>query len=129
MQSHSFFWSACAVLLILFCACAGCASSQSPTTTPGAITPVPATGSTSIIIKNFAFTPDMLTIKSGTTVTWTNQDSPPHQIGSDSGSSVAFSSNPLPNGASYEFTFTAPGTYSYHCTIHPSMKGTIVVQP
>ncbi|MFA5348694.1 MAG: cupredoxin family copper-binding protein [Methanoregula sp.] len=128
IQSRLLFWSACAVLLILSCACTGCTSSQTPAATPAATTPYPATGSTSILIKNFAFSPDMLTIRSGTTVTWTNQDSAPHQIASDTGSSVSFSSDPLSNGASYQFTFTAPGTYSYHCSIHPTMKGTIVVQ-
>ncbi len=70
----------------------------------------------------------MLTIGNGTMVTWTNQDVTTHQIGSDAGSSASFSSDPLPNGTSYQFTFTAPGTYAYHCLIHPSMKGTIVVQ-
>ncbi len=128
-QSHPLFWSVCAVLVILSCASAGCTSSQNPASTPGATTPAPATGSTTIMIKNFAFTPDMLTVRTGTTVTWSNQDSTTHQIGSDAGSSVAFSSDPLPIGASYQFTFTAPGTYWYHCLIHPSMKATIVVQP
>ena len=70
----------------------------------------------------------MLTIRTGTTVTWTNQDSAPHQIASDSGSPLSFSSDSLSNGASYQVTFAEPGTYSYHCAIHPSMKGTVVVQ-
>jgi plastocyanin len=127
-QPRLLFWSACTVLLILSCACTGCTSSQSPAPVPAATTLAPATGSTSILIKNFAFSPDVLTIRTGNTVIWTNQDSVPHQIASDPGSSVSFSSDPLSNGVSYQVTFTAPGTYSYHCAIHPSMKGTIVVQ-
>jgi plastocyanin len=81
-----------------------------------------------IAIKNFAFSPATLTIKTGTTVTWTNQDGAPHQIASDPGAPVAFKSESLVTGASYQFTFTQAGIYSYHCTIHPSMKGTIIVQ-
>jgi plastocyanin len=41
---------------------------------------------------------------------------------------VTFTSGTLANGAAYQFTFTQPGTFTYHCTIHPSMTGTIIVQ-
>ena len=85
-------------------------------------------GGSAITIKNFAFDPAVLTVKPGTTVTWLNQDPAPHAIASDTTSAVAFSSESLANGASYAFTFTQPGTYTYHCSIHPSMTGTIVVQ-
>lgn len=44
------------------------------------------------------------------------------------GSPAAFSSDSLSTGASYKFTFTQPGSYTYHCSIHPSMKGTVIVQ-
>ena len=91
-------------------------------------TPAPAGGSNAVMIKNFAFSPAMLTVKTGSTVTWTNQDTAPHQVASDPGTPVAFSSDSLANGASYQFTFTQPGTYTYYCTIHPTMKGTIIVQ-
>jgi hypothetical protein len=76
----------------------------------------------------FAFDPPALTVKTGTAVTWVNNDSPPHALASDAGSPVAFSSDPLATGASYTFTFTQTGTYRYHCSIHPSMTGTIIVQ-
>lgn len=85
-------------------------------------------GSNSIAIKNFAFSPAILTIKTGTTVTWMNQDGAVHQIASDPGTPVAFNSGLLDTGKSYPFTFTQPGTYTYFCTVHPSMKGTIIVQ-
>ncbi len=97
------------------------------TTTPVTTTPSPGVQG-AITIKNFAFDPGTLTIKSGTTVTWTNQDGAQHQIASDSGSSVPFKSSPLSTGASYQFTFTVPGIYTYHCAIHPSMQATIIVQ-
>jgi plastocyanin len=121
------FWSACAIMLVLTCLFSGCTSSQNPVTaTP--TTPVPSGGSNSIAIKNFAFSPATLTIKTGTMVTWMNQDGAVHQIASDAGTPVAFTSDTLANGASYQFTFIQPGTYTYHCTVHPSMKGTIIVQ-
>jgi plastocyanin len=114
-------------MLVLACSFSGCTSSQSPqTTTP--TTQAPAGGSNSIVIKNFAFNPATLTIKTGTTVTWMNQDGAVHQIASEAGTPVAFTSDSLANGASYQFTFTQPGTYTYYCPFHPPMKGTIIVQ-
>jgi plastocyanin len=67
-------------------------------------------------------------VKAGTTVTWTNNDGATHAIASDTGDPAAFSSDPISSGATYSFTFTQPGTYAYHCSIHPSMKGTVIVQ-
>lgn len=105
---------------------AGCSSPQTATTT---VAPTTSTGGgNAITIKNFAFDPSTLTVKTGTVVTWINQDATPHTIFSDTGSPAAFSSAPFSTGASYTFTFTQPGTYTYHCSIHPSMKGTIIVQ-
>ena len=127
MSTHSrtpvFF--ACAVLLILACFSAGCYSTPAPAPSAAA-TPAPAAGGNAIAIKNFAFAPSSLTVKTGTTVTWTNDDSAPHTVVADGG---AFTSPQLATGSSYPFTFTQAGTYTYHCSIHPSMKGTIVVEP
>jgi len=126
-HSRSIFWSACAILLVFTCLFSGCTSSGNPApATP--TTAATVSGSNLVTIKNFAFSPAILTIKTGTTVTWTNQDGAPHQVASDPGTPVAFSSDSLANGASFQFTFTQPGTYAYYCTIHPSMKGTIIVQ-
>jgi len=127
MQSRLVFFLACAMVLVLTCLSAGCSSYQSPAA-PTATTPVPAPVANSITIKNFAFSPAMLTVKAGSAVTWTNQDGVTHAIASDSGYPVAFTSDPVASGASYTFTFIQPGTYNYHCSIHPSMKGTIIVQ-
>jgi amicyanin len=104
---------------------AGCSSSQAPPATAAPTTST--TGGNTVTIKNFAFDPSSLTVKSGTVVTWTNQDGTPHTIVSDTGSPVAFSSDSISSGVSYSFTFTQAGTYTYHCSIHPTMKGTIVV--
>ena len=69
-----------------------------------------------------------MTVKTGKTVTWVNQDTAPHTIVADTGSPTAFSSDTLVTGESYKFTFAQLGTYTYHCSIHLSMKGTIIVQ-
>jgi plastocyanin len=86
----------------------------------------PADGLNTIVIKNFIFSPANLTIKNGTTVTWMNQNGAVHQIVSDSG--TPFTSDSLASGESYQFTFIKPGNYNYHCTYHPTIKGTIIVK-
>jgi plastocyanin len=78
-----------------------------------------------VTIQNFAFAPANLTVKVGTKVTWTNHDSAPHTVTSDTGTTL--NSAQLSNGESYSHTFTQPGTYNYHCTVHPNMKATITV--
>lgn len=116
----------CIVLIVLFCIAAGCSSSPAPATkTP---TQSASSGGNTITIKDFAFDPPVIAIKPGTTITWVNQDTSPHTVVSDTGSPESFSSDPLPNGVTYTRTFTIPGTHSYHCSIHPSMKGTVTVQ-
>jgi plastocyanin len=73
------------------------------------------------------FNPPTITVVIGinNTVVWTNDDSVPHTVTADSGS---FSSGNLNPGDSYSFTFTAPGTYAYHCSYHSWMKGTVIVK-
>jgi plastocyanin len=81
---------------------------------------------TAVTIDNFSFTPATLTLKAGTTVTWTNKDDIPHGIGATNN---AFpKSRALDTDDSYSFTFTAPGTYQYFCYLHPHMVGSIVVE-
>jgi plastocyanin len=78
-----------------------------------------------VTIDNFSFTPASLTVKAGTTVSWTNKDDIPHGIGATNN---AFpKSKALDTDDSYSFTFTTPGTYQYFCYLHPKMVGTIVV--
>lgn len=118
------------VVLVISVSMAGCTGTVPP---PGPSTtqPTPTPGGNSVAIRNFEFNPQTLTVAMGTTVTWVNQDSPEHQVVNDASGTTAegaiFKSNPLTNGASYSFTFATAGTYPYHCSIHPSMKGTIVV--
>ena len=97
---------------------------QSTQTTPSAVT-----GETKELkIGDYAFIPQSVTIKKGTTVTWTNIDAVKHTVTSDSGNEL--NSPDLAKGDTYTHIFTTPGVYKYHCTMHPnfiSMKGTITV--
>lgn len=76
-------------------------------------------------IEDFAYISATITVKVGTTVTWENKDKVQHTVTSDSG---LFDSGLLAKGVPFSFTFTEPGTYTYHCTPHPNMKGTIIVE-
>ncbi len=78
-------------------------------------------------IKDYTFTPATQTVKVGDTVTWTNHDDNPHYVKSDSPDATLDSGTMDPGGAPYVVTFTKAGTYAYHCNIHNTMKGTIVV--
>jgi Icc protein len=77
-------------------------------------------------IDNFAFAPTQLTVKAGSTVEWTNKDDTPHTITSDDG---AFGSEVLDTNQTFHFTFDKAGRYPYHCKLHPTMTGTVVVTP
>jgi plastocyanin len=90
----------------------------------GASTTPPAAGA-EIEIDNFAFTPATITIPVGTQVTWTNKDDITHNVVS---TDKTIKSKALDTNDKFTFTFTQAGTFSYVCSIHPRMKGTVVVQ-
>lgn len=128
-------------LLLLLAACGGSSSpganvvptvapTATPTPTPTPIptaipTPTASASGNSITIAGFAFNPQSMTVKVGTKVTWTNNDSATHTVTADKG---AFNSGPLSSGQSFSFTFTKAGSYTYHCAIHRTMMATIIVQ-
>ncbi|WP_369373080.1 cupredoxin family copper-binding protein [Streptomyces sp. cg36] len=101
----------------------------SPTAGGGGAPAAPAPSSTggAVAVKNFAFAPATLTVRVGTTVTWTNNDDEPHTVTSDNGGPLH--SPPLDSGGVYRYTFAKSGTYTYFCTVHPFMHGSVVVQP
>jgi plastocyanin len=94
-----------------------------PAAVPGQDAPV---ATNTVAIQNFAFAPATVTVKAGTTLTWTNRDQDSHTVTAMSG---PFHSPTLNTGQSYRYTFTAPGRYEYLCTIHPFMTATVVVTP
>ena len=76
-------------------------------------------------LTNTAYAPNPVNISAGGSVTWTNNDSTTHTSTADDNS---WSSGSVAPGASFTRTFASAGKFTYHCTIHPGMVGTVVVQ-
>ena len=83
-------------------------------------------GESKIEIKDFAFNPQTITVKSGEKVTWINRDEEPHTVVSVG--KQFKKSSALDTDQTYTITAGAPGTYSYFCSVHPKMTGTIIVK-
>lgn len=96
-------------------------TTSAATADPGQGAPV---ATDSVAIKNFAFSPAMVTVRVGTTITWTNGDQDPHTVTATGG---GFKSPTLNTGDLFRYTFSKPGRYEYLCTIHPFMTATVVV--
>ena len=124
---------------------AGCTSTSNPSPSPSTATvsatttaatsnastsiatssPSTSAASQTVVIQGFSFQPASITIQTGASVTWRNDDSVSHQIVSNTN---AFGSSVLNAGGSYTHAFDQAGTYPYHCGIHPYMTGTVTVQ-
>ena len=85
----------------------------------------PAPPATAVAIGNFTFKAPVVTVKAGTTVTWTNGDDIPHTVVSKDG---VFKSKVLDTGDRFSFTFAKAGQFGYFCSLHPHMTGTIIVK-
>lgn len=109
---------------------AGCSQPRPVATTPAPTTGVSITAPAApvrgnqVAIDGFAFEPASLTVTAGATVTWTNRDEEPHTVAASDGS---FHSPGMGTGATFTHTFSAAGTFDYVCSIHPMMRGTVVV--
>lgn len=84
------------------------------------------TAGTTVVVKDFSFTPASMTVPAGTAVTWIFDDSAQHTV---TATDKSFSSAALNDGHTYTHMFTTPGTYHYICSIHQYMTGTITVTP
>ncbi len=82
-------------------------------------------GSGQVTIDNFSFKPQVLIIKAGATVTWTNKDDVPHTVVN---TAKKFRSGVLDTDDRFSHTFSDPGTYEYFCSVHPHMTGKVIVQ-
>lgn len=78
-----------------------------------------------IAIDNFAFSPQVIVVAPGTTVTWTNGDEDPHTVVANDKS---FHSAAMDTDESYSFTFLHPGEFAYFCSLHPHMTGKVIVK-
>jgi plastocyanin len=96
---------------------------------PPAVPPTPVyTPQTTILIESASVNPQILVVDRGVTVTFLNLDMGRHFITSDPGDPDSFTSPLLENNQRYQFTFTVPGTYGYHCTDNADIKGTVIVK-
>jgi len=82
----------------------------------------------SVDIPAISFEPEDITVKAGTTITWTNSDDLPHTVTKDGGPGPDFDSGDLAPGDTFEQTFDDVGTIDYVCTIHPGQAGTVTVE-
>lgn len=112
-----------ATLVIAFSCGKGGGYSSSPNPSGGG-----GNTGTGISMYNMTFSPSSKTVAKGTVVIWTNNDSYPHTVTSNDGTS--FNSGNIDAGKTFSYTASVAGTYEYHCTIHGlSMSGTLVVTP
>ena len=88
--------------------------------------PAQVTKENKIEIKDFAFNPQNITVKSGEKITWINRDEEPHTVVSVE--KQFKKSTGLDTDQKFTIMAGAPGTYSYFCSVHPKMTGTIVVE-
>jgi plastocyanin len=131
--------TACLALGLTFAACGGddddddggggsAATTTTEQTDTGGGATKPAGGSETVDIKDIQFNPKDVTVKAGTTITWTNSDSIPHTVTKEGGPGADFDSGNVDAGGTFEQTFDEPGKIDYVCTIHPGQSGTITVQ-
>ncbi|MGL4304520.1 MAG: plastocyanin/azurin family copper-binding protein [Mycobacteriaceae bacterium] len=93
--------------------------------------PAPDVQALTVEVKNMKYTPASLTVRVGDTVLWRFKDTARHDVvgvGEATALSPVLQSSLMATGE-YRYTFTRVGTFSYTCTIHPSMSGTVIVEP
>jgi plastocyanin len=126
---------------LVLAACGGGGATRAPTTAAGTTPPAATTGATaageapctdstdatdvSAAAEGNAWVPPAITAKVGEVITWANADSVPHAVGLDDGS-CKMSAN-IAGGQSKSLVFSKAGSFPFHCTVHPSMKGTITI--
>jgi plastocyanin len=111
--------------ILTFQAAALAASAIMMTTVATMTKAAPAPTAATVRIENFTFKDPVVTVKPGTTVTWTNGDDIPHTVVAKDRS---FKSKVLDSGDRFSFTFAKPGQFGYFCSIHPHMTGTVIVK-
>lgn len=116
-QGKIFILLICCMLLLF-----GCGKSSSGY---GSGTSQPPANESTVTISGMAFTSASITVKAGTTVTWTNTDNMQHTVTADDGS---WTSGTLNYGDKFAYTFSYAGAVNYHCKFHSGMTGTVTVQ-
>jgi plastocyanin len=108
---------------------AGCGSGSGSGSPALATSPPDAGGTVNVVMKSLAFNPAVVRARVGQTVTWTNEDSSPHNVTYVSGPRFRSSRPKMSRGTTFSLTLSQPGTIRYYCSIHPWMQATIVVSP
>jgi plastocyanin len=108
---------------------AGCEHGSESASAPHAVAEGPESAATqpsgpSVSIDNFTFSPSVITVHAGTTVTWVNHDDVPHTV---TANDKGFASKTLDTDDRFSHVFTAPGTYPYYCAVHKHMTGQVIV--
>ena len=129
--------TACLALGLTFAACGddddddGGGSASTPTTEQtdtGGGAAKPSGGTEKVDMKDIQFVPKDVTVKAGTTITWTNSDQVPHTVTKEGGPGADFDSGNVDPGGTFEQTFDEAGKVDYVCTIHPGQSGTVTVK-
>jgi plastocyanin len=115
--------AAVVVIVVALLVKTGTPAPARPLTAAG-VAPV-ASGHTTVIISNYAYSPDHLTVKVGTRVTWTNRDSTAHTVTANNNTS--FNTGTINPRQSRTVVFGKVGTFPYHCLFHAFMNGTVTV--
>ena len=103
---------------------AGLGDSDHPRPSQRTLADKPKSRTHDVDITGKGFSPNRLTLKAGDSVSWTNTDSRDHTV-----TGPGFGSGNIKPGGRFSFRFPKPGNYPYSCSLHPRMKGTIIVQP
>ena len=90
--------------------------------------PIVGTTTAIVAIQGFAFEPQTIRVRPGTTVTWVNCEEEGTEAHTSTADDGAWDSSVLAPGATYSFTFPAEGEFDYHCTPHPFMQGVVIVE-
>jgi plastocyanin len=111
-----------AIIFVLLSISDSCTkSSNTPSGgSPGGSTP----GANEVWIQGMAFNPSTRSVVAGTTITWTNKDAIAHTVTSDTG---LFDSGSIAANSTYSHTFATAGNFTYHCSIHPTMTASVIV--
>lgn len=106
--------------LLLVATIAGCGGGEPSSSAPAA----PLSGTVEVGMNRLKFEPADITVRTGTSIVWTNLENVPHNVVSEE---AGLASELIQKDGTYEKTVATPGEYGYVCTLHPGMEGTITV--
>jgi plastocyanin len=97
-----------------------------PTTTTAQQTGERKPAAATVVVKDMEFSPAEVAVAVGDTVTWKFDDKVPHTVQGIGDKAMGINS-PILDRGEWSYTFTTPGTYRYLCSLHPEMRGSVIV--